>query len=104
MNKKEFRDLRITDTRSYYKPFKYAWCFDDWLRHEQSHWIHTEVPMLDDVKDWKNHLSKEQKLFLTHIFRFFTQGDLDVAGGYVHNYLPYFPQLARPYMWPRIHI
>lgn len=92
MNKKEFRDLRITDTRSYYKPFKYAWCFDDWLRHEQSHWIHTEVPMLDDVKDWKNHLSKEQKLFLTHIFRFFTQGDLDVAGGYVHNYLPYFPQ------------
>ena len=48
--------------------------------------------MLDDVKDWKNHLSKEQKLFLTHIFRFFTQGDLDVAGGYVHNYLPYFPQ------------
>jgi len=92
MNKKEFRDLRITDTRSYYKPFKYAWCFDDWLRHEQSHWIHTEVSMLDDVKDWKNHLSKEQKLFLTHIFRFFTQGDLDVAGGYVHNYLPYFPQ------------
>jgi len=92
MNKKEFRDLRITDTRSYYKPFKYAWCFNDWLRHEQSHWIHTEVSMLDDVKDWKNHLSKEQKLFLTHIFRFFTQGDLDVAGGYVHNYLPYFPQ------------
>jgi len=92
MNKKEFSDLRITDTRSYYKPFKYAWCFDDWLRHEQSHWIHTEVPMLDDVKDWKTHLSKEQKHFLTHIFRFFTQGDLDVAGGYVHNYLPYFPQ------------
>lgn len=92
MNKKEFRDLRITDTRSYYKPFKYAWCFDDWLRHEQSHWIHTEVSMLDDVKDWKNHLSKEHKLFLTHIFRFFTQGDLDVAGGYVHNYLPHFPQ------------
>lgn len=92
MNKKEFRDLRITDTRSYYKPFKYAWCFNDWLRHEQSHWIHTEVSMLDDVKDWKNHLSKEQKLFLTHIFRFFTQGDLDVAGGYVHNYLPHFPQ------------
>ena len=23
---------------------------------------------------------------------FFTQGDIDVAGGYVNNYLPYFPQ------------
>ena len=48
--------------------------------------------MLEDVKDWKKKLSKEEKQFLTHIFRFFTQGDIDVAGGYVNNYLPYFPQ------------
>jgi len=48
--------------------------------------------MLDDVKDWKKHMSKEEKQFLTHIFRFFTQGDIDVAGGYVRNYLPHFPQ------------
>ena len=48
--------------------------------------------MLEDVKDWKGKLSKEEKMFLTHIFRFFTQGDIDVAGGYVNNYLPYFPQ------------
>jgi ribonucleoside-diphosphate reductase beta chain len=44
------------------------------------------------VKDWKNKLTPEQKQFLTHIFRFFTQGDIDVAGGYVTNYLPYFKQ------------
>ena len=48
--------------------------------------------MLEDVKDWKNKLSNEEKQFLTNIFRFFTQGDVDVAGGYVRNYLPYFPQ------------
>ena len=48
--------------------------------------------MLEDVKDWKKKLTKEEKEFLTHIFRFFTQGDIDVAGGYVKNYLPYFPQ------------
>ncbi len=48
--------------------------------------------MAEDVKDWKNKLSKEETQFLTHIFRFFTQGDIDVAGGYVKNYLPYFPQ------------
>jgi ribonucleoside-diphosphate reductase beta chain len=48
--------------------------------------------MLEDVKDWKNKLTPEQKQFLTHIFRFFTQGDIDVAGGYVTNYLPYFKQ------------
>ena len=48
--------------------------------------------MAEDVKDWKKKLTEEEKKFLTHIFRFFTQGDIDVAGGYVRNYLPYFPQ------------
>ena len=85
-------ESRMTDERTYFKPFNYAWAYDAWLKHEQSHWLHTEVPMLEDVKDWKKKLSKEEKQFLTHIFRFFTQGDIDVAGGYVNNYLPYFPQ------------
>jgi ribonucleoside-diphosphate reductase beta chain len=83
---------RLTDTREYFKPFNYAWAYDAWLKHEQSHWLHTEVPMAEDVKDWKKKLTNEEKLFLTNIFRFFTQGDIDVAGGYVKNYLPYFPQ------------
>ena len=85
-------ETRMTDERTYFKPFNYPWAYDAWLKHEQSHWLHTEVPMLEDVKDWKKKLSKEEKQFLTHIFRFFTQGDIDVAGGYVNNYLPYFPQ------------
>jgi ribonucleoside-diphosphate reductase beta chain len=85
-------ESRMTDERSYFKPFNYAWAYDAWLKHEQSHWLHSEVPMLEDVKDWKKKLTKEEKQFLTHIFRFFTQGDIDVAGGYVNNYLPYFPQ------------
>ena len=85
-------ESRITDERTYFKPFNYAWAYDAWLKHEQSHWLHTEVPMLEDVKDWKKKLTPSEKQFLTHIFRFFTQGDIDVAGGYVRNYLPYFPQ------------
>ena len=85
-------DYRITDERTSFKPFNYPWAYNAWLAHEQSHWLHTEVPMAEDVKDWKNKLSPSQKQFLTHIFRFFTQGDIDVAGGYVKNYLPYFPQ------------
>ena len=83
---------KLTEERSYFKPFNYAWAYDAWLKHEQSHWLHTEVPMAEDVKDWKNKLTKEEKAFLTNIFRFFTQGDIDVAGGYVNNYLPYFKQ------------
>ena len=83
---------KLTEERTYFKPFNYPWAYDAWLKHEQSHWLHTEVPMLDDVKDWKKKVTNEEKHFLTQIFRFFTQGDIDVAGGYVRNYLPYFPQ------------
>ena len=85
-------ETRLTDTRDSFKPFHYPWAYDAWLKHEQSHWLHTEVPMAEDVKDWKKKLTDEEKRFLTNIFRFFTQGDIDVAGGYVKNYLPYFPQ------------
>jgi ribonucleoside-diphosphate reductase beta chain len=84
--------LRLTDDRNSFKPFHYPWAYEAWLKHEQSHWLHTEVPMLEDVKDWKTKLTAEEKNFLTNIFRFFTQGDIDVAGGYVKNYLPYFRQ------------
>jgi ribonucleoside-diphosphate reductase beta chain len=84
--------LDVTEGRAHFKPFNYPWAYDAWLKHEQSHWLHTEVPMMEDVKDWKKKLTNEEKQFLTHIFRFFTQGDIDVAGGYVSNYLPYFPQ------------
>jgi len=82
----------LRDERQYFKPFNYPWAYDKWLKHEQSHWLHTEVPMLEDVKDWKKKLSDSEKNFLTNIFRFFTQGDIDVAGGYVQNYIPHFPQ------------
>jgi ribonucleoside-diphosphate reductase beta chain len=85
-------NLKLTDERNSFKPFNYPWAYDAWIKHEQAHWLHTEVPMIEDVKDWKNRLSDGEKQFLTHIFRFFTQGDIDVAGGYVRNYLPYFPQ------------
>lgn len=86
------KKLKLTDERTYFKPFNYSWCYEAWLQHEQAHWLHTEVPMLEDVKDWKNRLSDKEKYFLTNIFRFFTQGDISVAGAYVKNYLPVFPQ------------
>jgi len=84
--------LKLNNERNFFKPFNYPWQYDAWLKHEQAHWLHTEVPMAEDVKDWKRKLSNEEKHFLTNIFRFFTQGDIDVAGGYVKNYIPYFPQ------------
>lgn len=90
MTKKQ--KIKLTDKRAHFKPFTYPWAYEAWLRHEQSHWLHTEIPMGEDVYDWNNKLSPSEKHFLTTIFRFFTQGDIDVANAYVTNYLPHFPQ------------
>lgn len=106
--------LKLTDERSYYKPFNYPWAYDAFMQSEQMHWLWTEVPMIEDVNDWKNKLTEGEKQFLTHIFRFFTQGDIDVAGAYVNNYLPNFPapevrmmlsvlQHEKQFMWHLIH-
>lgn len=84
------KKLKLLDERDYFKPFQYPWAFDYWLQHEQNHWGHWEVPMLEDTKDWKNRLTTDEKYFLTQVFRFFTQADIDVAGGYIDNYLPKF--------------
>jgi ribonucleoside-diphosphate reductase beta chain len=92
MKKNETKKPKLTEERQAFRPFFHPWAYEAWLQHEQAHWLHTEVPMLEDVKDWKNNLSEKEKHFLTQIFRFFTQGDISVAGGYVKNYLPVFPQ------------
>lgn len=86
------KKLKLTDQRDSFKPFTYPEFYEYWLQHEQMHWLHTEVPLHQDVKDWKTKLTEEEKKFLTHIFRFFTQADCSVASGYVDNYLPNFPQ------------
>ena len=86
------RKPKLTDARDYYKPFNYPWAYDAFQASEQMHWLWTEVPMLEDTKDWRHRLNDGEKDFLTKIFRFFTQGDIDVSGAYVNNYLPHFPQ------------
>ena len=38
----------LMDSRDAFKPFNYPWAYDEWLKHEQSHWLHTEFPMPED--------------------------------------------------------
>jgi len=80
----------LTDYRLTFKPFSYPWAYDAWLQHEQSHWLHTEVPMSEDVKDYKEKLTEKEKQLLTKILRFFVQGDIDIGSGYHEHYIPMF--------------
>ncbi len=82
----------VLTPRTYYKPFEYNKPFELYEMSEKMHWLPAEVPMHQDVLDWKTNLTASEKNFLTQIFRLFTQSDLDVAGAYSTQYLPMFPK------------
>lgn len=82
----------LTEERNSFRPMPYEWAYEAWLDHEKIHWLHTEVPMLEDVNDFKKKLTTEEREFLTKILRFFVQGDLDIGSGYHKHYIPVFKQ------------
>ena len=68
MAKKDLLTERIV-----YKPFEYPEAHDYWLKQQQAHWIHTEVPMMSDVNDWKQNLTKTEKNIIGSILKGFAQ-------------------------------
>ena len=82
----------LLEEREYYKPFVYPWAFEFYKRQQQMHWLPDEVPLQDDIKDYKEKLSPDNRLLLDNIFKFFTQADVDVCCGYAKHYLPTFKQ------------
>ena len=73
-----------------YKSFRYPWCYDAWLTQQRIHWLPEEVPLGDDVRDWQKNITPEEKNLLTHIFRFFTQADVEVNNCYLRHYTTVF--------------
>jgi len=71
--------MSLLDAKPIYKPFHYPWAYDAWLTQQRIHWLPEEVPLADDVKDWRNKLSDSERHLLTQIFRFFTQADVEVS-------------------------
>jgi ribonucleoside-diphosphate reductase beta chain len=43
------------------------------LKQQQAHWIHTEVPMMSDINDWKQNLNKTEKNIIGSILKGFAQ-------------------------------
>jgi ribonucleoside-diphosphate reductase beta chain len=78
--------MSLLDAKITYKPFAYPWAYEAWLMQQKIHWLPEEVPMGDDVKDWKHNLTSAEKHLLTQIFRFFTQADIEVNNCYMRHY------------------
>jgi len=73
-----------------YKPFRYPWAHDFWRKQQQVHWMPEEVPLGEDCKDWAGNLTDQERNLLTQIFRFFTQGDIEVQDNYMEHYARIF--------------
>ena len=82
----------LLEERHYYKPFNYPWAFEAYKTQQHMHWLPDEVNLADDLKDFRERLTEDNRQLLTNIFRFFTQADVDVAEGYATHYLPTFKQ------------
>jgi ribonucleoside-diphosphate reductase beta chain len=82
--------MSLLEERVQYKPFSYPWAYDAWLMQQRVHWLPEEVPLADDVKDWHRTLTPAERNLLTHIFRFFTQSDVEVNNCYMKHYAQVF--------------
>jgi len=76
--------------RHTYKPFRYPWAYDAWLTQQRVHWLPEEVPLAEDVRDWKKKLNPAERNLVTQIFRFFTQADVEVNNCYMKHYSQVF--------------
>lgn len=80
----------IFKERVFYKPFEYPQFFELYKLQQQAHWLPTEVPMADDVGDFKSNLTAAEKNLIIQVLRFFTQGDIEVQRNYNNNLLKFF--------------
>ncbi|MDA9623538.1 ribonucleotide-diphosphate reductase subunit beta [Rhodobiaceae bacterium] len=78
--------MSLLEERLVYKPFKYPWAYEAWLKQQRIHWLPEEVPLAEDVKDWEKNLTPPEKNLLTQIFRFFVQADVEVNNCYMKHY------------------
>lgn len=85
-----FERTGLLEERHVYKPFRYPWAYEAWLKQQQVHWLPEEVPLAEDVRDWAQKLSEPEKNLLTQIFRFFTQSDIEVNNCYMTHYTKVF--------------
>ena len=81
----------INKERIAFKPFQYQWAYEYWFKQQNAHWLHTEINMAQDIKDWNENLNEDEKKTIGNILKGFTQTETQV-GNYWSSYIPqWFP-------------
>ena len=85
--------MGLFDERVAYKPFEYpVYYTEGWLKQAQAFWLHTEIPMSGDVKDWNEKLNKSEKNLVGNILLGFAQTECAVSDYWTQNVVSWFPK------------
>ena len=85
--------MGLFDNRIPYKPFEYPVYYNEgWLPIMQAFWLHTEIPMQGDVKDWNERLTPSEKNLVGNILLGFAQTECAVSDYWTQNVVGWFPK------------
>jgi len=84
---------KLFTERVAYKPFEYpVYYTEGWLLQAQAFWLHTEIPMQGDVKDWNENLSPCEKHLVGNILLGFAQTECAVSDYWTGMVTKWFPK------------
>ena len=85
--------MGLFDERIPYKPFEYPEYYTEgWLKQAQAFWLHTEISMSSDVKDWNEKLTPEEKNLVGNILLGFAQTECAVSDYWTQKVVSWFPK------------
>ena len=83
----------IFKERIEYKPFEYPVYYNEgWLKQAQAFWLHTEISMQGDVKDWNETLTDSKKNLVGNILLGFAQTECAVSDYWTGMVTDWFPK------------
>lgn len=84
---------KLFKERVHYKPFEYPEYYNDgWLPQAQAFWLHTEIQMQSDVKDWNENLNPAEKNLVGNILLGFAQTECAVSDYWTGMVTKWFPK------------
>ena len=85
--------MGLSEERIEYKPFEYPEYYTEgWLKQAQAFWLHTEIPMSGDVKDWNEKLDDKEKNLVGNILLGFAQTECAVSDYWTQKVVSWFPK------------
>lgn len=84
---------KLFKERLEYKPFEYPEYYTEgWLKQAQAFWLHTEISMQGDVKDWNENLMPHEKNLVGNILLGFAQTECAVSDYWTNMVTAWFPK------------